>query len=109
MATVKSKEVTRNIAVSARELKGLCVTCNHSEACAACKENREPVWFCEEFDDHVAPTEARDSNKAHHVRSDAEVKPNGASEGLCGNCDTRETCCNRTALAGPVWFCEQYC
>jgi len=108
MATVKSKEVTRNIAVSAKELKGLCVTCNHSKACAACKENREPVWFCEEFDDHVAPTEARDSNKAHQVHSDTVAKPNGAAEGLCGNCTVRKECSYRRPET-PIWFCEQYC
>lgn len=109
MATVKLEDVTKNIAVSAKELKGLCLTCNHSEICAACKETHDPVWYCEEFDDHVTATEARDSNKAHRVRPETEAKPNGASEGLCGNCDTRETCCNRTALSGPIWYCEQYC
>lgn len=109
MATVKSTEVTRGIAVSAREPKGLCVTCNYAENCAVCTETREPVWYCEEFDDHMAPAEARDTNRIHRVRSDAETKPNGAAEGLCSNCETRETCCNRTALAGPVWYCEQYC
>jgi hypothetical protein len=108
MSTAKSKEATRGIAVSAKELSGLCVTCNHAESCAVLKETREPVWYCEEFDDRTAPMEARDTAGARHVRSEAAPKPNGAAEGLCGNCAVRETCAYRS-LETPIWFCEQYC
>ncbi len=108
MATAKSKEVTRDFAVSTRELQGLCVTCNHADDCAVYKETREPVWYCEEFDDRAAPEKSRDINRAQSVRSEAAPKPNGAAEGLCGNCAVRETCIYRS-LETPIWYCEQYC
>jgi len=108
MTTTKSKEATRAFVVSSRELQGLCVTCNHAESCAACKDAREPVWYCEEFDDRAAPVGARDTNKAQSVRSEPAPRPNGAADGLCGDCSVRDECSYFNPET-PIWFCEQYC
>lgn len=108
MTTVKPKDATKKIAVSAKIQKGLCVTCNHAESCAACNEAREPVWYCEEFDDHMAPAGKSDVGEAPHVRTKVEPKPNGAADGLCGNCETRAACSYRNPEI-PIWYCEQFC
>jgi hypothetical protein len=52
MSTVRPIS-TKEVVVSAEEIKGLCATCNAASDCAIRKDCNKPIWFCEEFDDYV--------------------------------------------------------
>ena len=106
LSTTREK-ATREVAVAVlEEAEGLCATCNHAASCAIRKASRKPVWFCEEFDNYLAPS-GHAAEAAGSTRMKREPKPNGGAAGLCANCDSRENCSYRTPGA-EIWFCEQY-
>ncbi len=100
-----TKSTTAEVIVSAEEIKGLCATCNAASGCVIRKDCTEPIWFCEEFDDHVA-VPSRSVEHSYSSR-EMEAQPNGGAGGLCSNCADRQYCANRTPDAA-IWFCENY-
>ena len=91
---------------------GLCMTCNNAPSCFH-RARRGPALFCELFDDYVPPEQRairRKVSPAPEV-SVASSAPDGdvaRYEGLCVNCENRQTCAH-PKLAGGVWHCEDYC
>jgi len=88
-----------------RPYRDLCSTCNHAEACGDHSTPENPIFFCEQFDafaavapsDHAAPSPGLAATRAVGNRD----------EGLCMNCEDRDTC--RTPRPqGGVWHCEEY-
>lgn len=104
MSTVRPIS-TKEVAVSAEEIKGLCATCNAASSCAIRIDSVKPIWFCEEFDNYVVVADR--TPKQAPPRHEAAAKPNGGAEGLCSNCATRQSCSYRTPGA-EIWFCEDY-
>lgn len=91
----------------------ICSTCIHGELCVSKKTRQGPVWFCEEFDDHV-PAEKQEVQEEGFLPARSRVGPgtreNDASlfKGLCINCENRFTCSN-SRTQGGIWHCEEYC
>ncbi len=81
---------------------GLCTTCNHAATCVNRKAAGD-VMYCDMFDD-LGPAD----NAPVHTLKPFVATPNGngASKGLCGNCESHGACAHETA--GGKWYCEQY-
>ncbi len=96
--TTTIKEITAIPAYS-----GLCATCNHAETCCNRKAAGGDVMYCDMFDDH-GPL----SHEPGRAVAPAEASPNGngATKGLCGNCDYHGNCAHESPRG--VWYCEQY-
>ena len=82
----------------------LCSTCNLASTCVRRKNQKGPIWYCEEFDVHVPPP----VKKAGNYISQSEETKYDKSLGLCCNCANRDTC-TLPKPDGGVWHCEEYC
>ncbi len=93
--------------------QGICSTCNNLSTCIIFKHRKQPVTYCELFDDYVPPPAIIEINTEVSITSDATegLEPNNKgsmyTEGLCWDCENRETCMNRK-LKGGIWHCEEY-
>ena len=104
----KEKSTTSRVA----KYSGLCSTCNNAPDCCLIGSTDQPVIFCEEFNIHQQ-TQVRTMDdtalQAVDFQSIITQKPKEPSkyQGLCVNCDDRETC---TFLKpeGGAWYCEEY-
>ena len=85
---------------------GLCTTCNHAPDCAHRMRMSGPVLHCEEFDGYQAPP-ARSESPLPRTAGDYRPAAGCKYEGLCINCNFRETCINATSEK-EVWYCENY-
>ncbi len=86
---------------------GICMTCNNVSTCVHRRRHKQPVWFCEEFDNYLLPKDNRIMfmNDDEFLR-DQEEETNQL-KGLCSNCDNRKTCAFQKPESG-VWHCEEY-
>jgi hypothetical protein len=85
-------------------VQGLCSTCNHLPVCYYRLERGPVIWYCEQFDDFVPQ-----NPRAATVSPADNVAPKSGErfQGLCVNCERRETCIHAKRLGG-VWHCEEY-
>ena len=106
--TVETKrEPASRPARDPREL-GLCSTCNSIDTCTGRATWVGPVHHCEEFDD--AETQQKKPNLKAVPPQAAEVDESaaaGARQGLCVNCEHRDSC-SFPVVEGGVWHCEEY-
>ena len=87
---------------------GICSTCNHLEGCSIRRDWEGAIFFCEEFDDYLPPSERSPSKgKKGGVSALSEEHNTGKHKGLCVNCDLRETCALPKSEEG-IWHCEEY-
>ena len=89
---------------------GLCSTCDNAPSCFH-RARRGPALFCELFDNHVWPelrTVKKEASPAPPGVLEATDEDTCKYEGLCVNCDNRQTCAHPKP-AGGVWHCENYC
>jgi hypothetical protein len=105
--TTQDTLTTREMATSARAKElGICTTCNCAPECVNLKAAGRPIWFCDQFDAFVPA--AAPNPRAADLSPEPAMATNGGHEGLCQNCDNRQTCINRVpGLA--VWNCEEHC
>ncbi|MCP4685115.1 MAG: hypothetical protein GY867_06645 [bacterium] len=93
------------------ELKGLCLTCNHTETCMYLVRSTGPIWHCEEHDDCNPISATTSTVVAPEPTTGVAQSPQSVATdqplGLCRNCDKLPTCCLPKAEGG-VWFCEEY-
>ncbi|MCK4547333.1 MAG: hypothetical protein KAW17_07815 [Candidatus Eisenbacteria sp.] len=88
---------------------GICSTCNHARGCMHMRENRGPVWHCEEHESYTE-LDITDSHLSLHRFDEniaVEDEDSAIYAGLCRNCKHRATC----TLSRPedgVWWCEEY-
>lgn len=105
--TTQHKVTTKELVTSTLNKNlGICTTCNHAPECVNLKAAGRPIWYCDQFDAFVPAG-------SHSVRTkDLSPAPvmatNGGHEGLCQNCEHRQTCINRVP-GQAVWECEEYC
>ena len=94
----------------------ICQTCIHVIECAHyknCQKQGKAVLHCENFDDkpplRVVEGEIPADEK-HRSKPSNECIPyvQGRMNGLCINCERRETC-RYPIREGGVWHCEEYC
>ena len=52
-----SVETTASTADEAQQ-RNICVTCRHAERCLFLRAAHQPIWTCEEFDEHAGPSNA---------------------------------------------------
>lgn len=90
-AVAKAEQLGESVSTQLKHL-GVCTTCRHLDRCLFVKAARQPIWSCEEFDDHGAAT-------ADAVRPVKQPKPanlgEGQPAGLCADCDVRSDCAKR--------------
>lgn len=82
---------------------GICAGCIHASTCLYQSTARQPIWFCEMFEN--------DTPLISHPKTDSEysvlqIQPSQFT-GLCANCDKRGTCTLPKPESG-VWHCEEY-
>lgn len=80
----------------ARELTGLCRTCDHFENCVFRKKEKRIVVYCEMF-----------SSDRDNADVNALADRKNVNLGLCSNCDNVSHC-KLPRNAGGVWHCEEY-
>lgn len=96
-----------------RTFQGLCSTCNSVPTCVLFKHGKRSVIYCELFDDYVPPPAIIEINTDVSMTSDTpeglEPRNTGLinTEGLCLDCENRETCMYRKREGG-TWQCEEY-
>ena len=98
---------------------GLCSTCNNILSCFFRKRHGQPVWYCEQFDNSDYTVENRidysnaltkDIEDSFHVNEESfgvNAKEANQFEGLCSNCENRESCSLPKRDSG-AWYCEEY-
>lgn len=93
--------------------QGLCSTCNNAVDCMQLRQSIIHVLNCELFDDYLPPPAIIEINTNESIESDVlrrhEPKNRDLiyTEGLCWDCEVRETCMNRKHRGG-IWYCEGY-
>jgi hypothetical protein len=84
---------------------GICSTCRHLPRCLFVKAARQPIQFCEEFDEQARDGE--DESASLPERSQAVSDGQGNDPGICVNCDSRLTCMHRKP-GETVYECQDY-
>ena len=88
---------------------GLCSTCVLVDGCAFPKTPKQPKIFCEEFDGGLSNGHKKDVDP-NVIMAHVNIKPKGRVKtfnGLCVNCEIRESCTFPKAEGG-IWHCEEY-
>lgn len=94
----------------------ICQTCIHLSECAHCQECQnqgKAIFHCEDFDDRpalfvVEGESINDGNRRTNPSKASIAYFKGRMQGLCLNCETRESC-GYPIRDGGVWHCEEYC
>lgn len=87
---------------------GICSTCNHQEGCSLRRDWKGAIYFCEEFDDYLPPPEKSPSNEKKGGATVLREESNKSKyQGLCMNCNLRETCALPKSEDG-IWYCEEH-
>lgn len=97
--------ITQATVQGVEALPGLCSTCNHAADCVKRLTNDMVIWYCEEFDNYVAPQPPQ-----YPARPAQSAPSDPVSErlvGLCVNCERRGYCVHAKRVGG-VWHCEEY-
>ncbi|HES58625.1 MAG TPA: hypothetical protein ENO21_04255 [Firmicutes bacterium] len=84
---------------------GICSTCRHLPRCLFVKAARQPIQFCEEFDERAEGGEGETVGLAE--RSQVVTDGQGVDPGICVNCDSRLTCMHRKP-GETVYECQDY-
>jgi len=87
---------------------GLCSTCETAATCKFTKYEGKPVVFCEEFDGYKRNGHVENPD-VEAILAYVNVKPRATKvmNGLCANCEVRETC-KFPKAEGGIWHCEEY-
>jgi hypothetical protein len=94
-----------------RNTLGLCFTCNNIPTCVQTKERKKPVLYCELFDDYESPPAIIEINTDRSKMTDlSELRDRDLlnSEGLCWDCEKKESCFYKQKNIGCIWHCEEY-
>ena len=96
-----------------RKFNDLCSTCNNAPDCAQLVNKKQPLLYCELFDDYI-PSPAiieintdKSISKQLHEELGSNRKKKGSDKGLCQNCKNRNNCIYVNLEEG-VWQCEEY-
>ena len=94
-----------------RNTLGLCITCNNIPTCVQYKQRKQPVYYCELFDDYVSPPAIIEIN-TDKTRVIEPIEDRNRDllfiEGLCWDCGRRESCAYRQKRKCSIWQCEEY-
>ncbi|MCF8069873.1 MAG: hypothetical protein K9L30_14930 [Desulfobacterales bacterium] len=88
-------------------IQGICTNCDHNHSCGFLARAKEPVWFCEEFDDSGAVENTTATTPDYSSEVVALEMNSTQSLGICSNCDNLSTCKLPKAVGG-LWHCEEY-
>ena len=80
---------------------GLCENCMHLKNCMYCKRAMGAIWHCELHEENTVEVSFLQTQNANKT----EIKQ---YQGLCANCDHRESCCLPAKKTGAL-HCEEYC
>lgn len=84
---------------------GICSTCAHQPRCLFVRAARQPIQFCEEFDDRSQAGQPGQQTRPRlrQVATDGQA----VDPGICVNCDSRLTCMHRKPGV-TMYSCEEY-
>ena len=100
-------ETKENFSNDSNTIRGLCLTCNNAKTCIfRISDVNRYIWYCELFDCYVQDEELPQTVTKTNV-AEAEKDIYGNFEGLCMNCENRNTC-TFPKPAGGIWHCEEY-
>ncbi|MCJ7508987.1 MAG: hypothetical protein MUO85_09730 [candidate division Zixibacteria bacterium] len=106
-STVKTAEKASAV-LTKPEHTGLCMTCVNAPGCIYIKNQKSVVLQCEEFEGYTnSPMRATINDVLSKITSDASRADFVKYEGLCVNCEIRETC-EFPKSEGGIWHCEEY-
>ena len=113
VTTEKEKKLRKAAPPSAVVYRGLCSTCDMASTCTFPRDPERPIMHCDELDsyqaDTVTPEELLRAEPARREAvAETKQKELGKYQGLCVNCENRETCTFPKAEGG-VWHCDEYC
>jgi len=84
------------------EHPGLCSTCDYAPTCGNRGTDARPVHSCEEFYAFTPATVVEPPAAQRPAKEDSVPL-----RGLCGNCESRQTCTMHRPESG-IWHCEEY-
>ena len=92
--------------------KGLCQTCSNAAECTFKRDESKPILDCDEFNGYeIAGVMLTSEEIGRHTKPECPVSPRktiaGRNQGLCVNCENRETC-TYPRPEGGIWCCEEY-
>jgi hypothetical protein len=113
IASKSSRTQTEIPGMSLAQAVGICSTCVNSETCVMLRNAREPVWFCDEFDDITSIDEGASYRKQDKVIAEAKRIYEGAGiiekdarGGVCSNCRQAKSC--SLSNLETRMFCEEH-
>jgi len=109
----RERELKKVAAPSAVVYRGLCSTCDTASTCTFPRDPERPIMHCDELDSHRVDTAtAEELLRAEPARREAVARAKQKEldkyQGLCVNCENRETC-TFPKPEGGVWHCDEYC
>ena len=92
--------------------QGLCSNCKNAPTCMYLKDQKQPVWHCNEFcrEEPCEKPPLKTTAPSLHKTKAVPQKSDGIAskyKGLCIDCVHRETC-SLSKSPGGVWRCEEY-
>jgi len=107
-ATAPKQLRTKTMTTTAGLNMGVCVTCNSAPTCVNLKATFQPIWYCDQFDDYVAPSAAEEKFRPVATPPLIKLSTNGSLDGLCTTCSNKNNCVNQTPGVSKL-FCEEHC
>ena len=86
---------------------GIGSTCNNVAICNNRKRHNQPVWYCNEHDDYYVYRNNKPIILTKEEFLGSQKKETNHFNGLCSNCDDRESC-SFTKPDSGVWHCAEY-
>jgi hypothetical protein len=83
------------------------MTCNNISTCVNRKRHKQPVWYCEEFDNYSVPKDEWITIMNEEEFLGSKEKETNGLKGLCSNCANLKKCTFQKPEGG-VWHCEEY-
>lgn len=105
-ADLKAAGPDRFSTSSGGDRQGICLSCNNVSGCTFRRDRDRPVLFCEEFDCSTLNVSSVNSLALNERIGESEGQF-FCVEGLCTNCDVKDTCMFPKPEGG-VWYCEEY-
>ncbi len=90
------------------EYIGLCKICANKAACVFTRDMIRPVIYCEEFQLEIAASAQSPLNENPQKAIQKHAEAQDKAQGLCCDCENRQTCGLVSNTEGGIWYCEEY-
>ena len=87
--------------------KGICSNCNNETDCKYLENCDQPVFHCDQYDGYAPPPKETVKLNPKSLKAKPNTQKASSYQGLCRDCELRETCTFPKAEGG-VWHCDEY-